>query len=859
MVAKAELSPLDGGPDIALCNVVCGLDSFVSKESEQMVPVIQQSFGSSAYVCIRTAKVLLTGAFHPHPHQLGCIEELLTRNVATSEGIPATKDAADFLEHVSRKNVGIRAGATVLERFQLSDDVSPAELADSFLVIRAVGRVIIGGDHTRKDIAQDGFENLGSPACNYAKVHSQRSYEHPEITSISFALPSSFVNIEVVGPGKGLSHLFGNRFQLGTDSFDTIAHASKTQVQTKKSVQDLDDASSANLMDRGEVGDRPMNTRAFVREKGKHTLIDKVKVRYLSQDDKYWAESVNFGHKYVHVPEQYIRQYDRLLMGRIWAQVDIRHDFDEESRGKRSPFWIDKLQPIQVATFDLEDYRTCRRELASEEWVDLLLRSMGLEPAHFDRRLKMLFLVRLIPLCENNYNLMELGPRGTGKSYAYQELSPYVILLTGPTTVANLFYNMSSGKMGLVGLWDAVGFDEVTDLQKMPKEVVTTLKTYCESGTFARGKEALSGHASVAYFGNTNQPVEVMVKSSHLFTPLPDVIREDMAFLDRIHYYLPGWEIPKMQMDFFTDHYGFVVDYLAEALRELRRHNFAEVADHHFSFGNHLNARDLKAVRKSVAGLLKIVYPDGQCTKDELAELLEVALEGRRRVKEQLKKMGSFEYHQTSLSYTDNETLEEQYVGVPEEGGRNLISTDPLAPGSVYAASVDDQGKVGLYRIEVGCSSGTGKLKISGVADSTMKESIQRAFAYLQAHKVNLGIAQAFVTTDFHLEAIDLLSNRIPCDAGMAIVVGITSAIKKHSVLPGLLILGDLSIQGNIKPVRSMPEPLQVGMDNGARKALIPIENKRHFLEVSADIVERVDPIFYGDPLTAAMKAMGIS
>ena len=533
--------------------------------------------------------------------------------------------------------------------------------------------------------------------------------------------------------------------------------------------------------------DEANKAQSFVREKGRHTLIDKLKVRYLSEDDKYWAEFVNFGHKYVHVPEHYVRQYDRLLMGGIWAQVEIRHEYDDEAKGRRSPFWIETLQPIQLGTFDLEDYKRCRRELSTDEWIDLLVRSIGLEPAHFDRRLKLLFLVRLIPLCEQNYNLIELGPRGTGKSYAYQELSPYVILLTGPTTVANLFYNMASGKMGLVGLWDAVAFDEVADLQKMPKEVVTTLKTYCESGTFARGKEVLSGMASIGFFGNTNQPVEVMVRSSHLFVPMPDVVREDMAFLDRIHFYIPGWEIPKMQIEFFTTHYGFIVDYLAEALKELRRHNFAEIVDHHFSMGSHLNARDVKAVRKTVAGLAKLLYPDGKIEKAEMAEILDLALEGRRRVKEQLKKMGSFEYYKTSFSYIDNETREERFVGVPEEGGRDLISTDPLAPGSVYTASVDTQGKVGLYRLEVGCSSGTGKLKMAGGIDSNMKESIQRAFAYIQGHKVDMGIAHAFETTDFH------------------------------------------------------------------------IENKRHFLEVPADIVERVDPIFYGDPLTAAIKALGMN
>lgn len=605
--------------------------------------------------------------------------------------------------------------------------------------------------------------------------------------------------------------------------------------------------------------DEANKAQSLVREKGRHTLIDKVKVRYLSDDDKYWAELLNFGHKYIHVPERYVREYDRLLMGGVWAQVEIIHRYDEEAKGKRSPFWLEEIKPIQLASFDLAEYREGRRQFSSDEWIDLLIRSIGLEPTYFDRRLKLLILIRLIPLCEQNYNVVELGPRGTGKSYGFQELSPYAILLTGPTTVANLFYNMATGKIGLVGLWDAIAFDEVADLQKMPKEVVTTLKTYCESGTFARGKEALSGTASIAMFGNTNQPVEVMVRSSHLFMPMPAVIREDLAFLDRIHFYIPGWEIPKMRVEFFTDHYGFIVDYVAEALRELRRHNFTEVIDRYFALGSHLNARDVKAVRKTVAGLMKLIYPHGEVSKAELAELVELAIEGRRRVKEQLKKMGSFEYHQTSFSYIDNETREERFVGVPEEGGRNLIATDPLAPGSVYTASVDDQGKVGLYRIEVGLAAGTGKLRLAGGIEGSMKESMQRAFAYLQGHKVEMGIAQALDTTDFHVEAIDLLVNRVECDAGVALIVAIYSALKKQPVLPAMLILGDLSIQGNIKPVRSLAEPLQTGMDNGARRTLIPTPNKRHFMDVSADIVERVDPIFYSDPLTAAMKALGMN
>lgn len=605
--------------------------------------------------------------------------------------------------------------------------------------------------------------------------------------------------------------------------------------------------------------DEANKAQSMVKEKGKYTFIDKVKVRYVSDDDKHWAELVNFGHKFVHVPEHFLRDYDRLLMGGIWAQIDIRHQYDEDAKGKRSPFWIDNLKPIQIATFDLEEFRECRREFSTDEWLNLLMRTIGLEPQNFDRRLKMLFLARLIPLCEHNYNLVELGPRGTGKSYAYQELSPYVILLTGPTTVANLFYNMATGKIGLVGIWDAVAFDEVADLQKMQKEVITTLKTYCESGAFARGKDVLTGMASIALFGNTNQAVEVMVHSSHLFMPMPEVIREDMAFLDRLHFYIPGWEIPKMRVEYFTSHYGFVVDYFAEALRELRKHGFTEAIDRHFSLGSHLNARDVKAVRKTVSGLIKLIYPHVEMSREELAEIVELALEGRRRVKEQLKKLGSFEYHQTSFSYIDNETREEKFVGVPEQGGRDMISSDPLAPGSVYAASVDDQGKVGLYRLEVGCSPGTGKLRIAGGIDGIMKESVQRAFAYLSAKKVRMGISQQIDTTDFHVEAIDLLSNHVPCEAGVAFIVAVYSAIKKQSVLAGLVILGDLSIQGNIKSLRSLIEPLQVSMDNGARRALIPLENKRNFLEVSGDIIERVDPIFFSDPMIAAMKALGMT
>src|SRR6266851_295183 len=600
--------------------------------------------------------------------------------------------------------------------------------------------------------------------------------------------------------------------------------------------------------------DESTKAQVKVKERGTYTFIDKVKARLVDSD--YWAEAVNFGNRHLHIPTHYLSEFERLTTGGIWAQIEMRFEYDEETKGKY-PFWIDRLIPIQIATFDLDEYRRVRREFTTDERLDLILRSMGYEPSPMSRRLKLLFVLRLVPLAERNFNLVELGPRGTGKSYVVQEVSPYAALLTGGTTVANLFGHMSGRQKGMVQIWDVVGFDEVADLQKMPKEVITTMKTYCESGTFQRGQEAVSGDASIAMFGNTNQPIDVMVQTGHLFAPMPDIIRDDMAFIDRLHFYLPGWEIPKMRNDLFTDHYGFVVDYLAEALRELRKHNFTEIIDRHFSLGAHLNARDRKAVRKTVSGLMKIIFPHGEVTQEELAEILEFALEGRRRVKEQLKKMGSFEYYQTSFSYTLQETGEEKFVGVPEQGGRDLISTDPLSPGTVYTAGVTSDGTVGLYRLEVSVSGGNGKLKMAGGISGAMKESVQRAFSYVQAKKADLGIARDLETSDLHVEVIDLLGNRVEAEIGVAFFVAAYSAFRKAPVSPALLVLGDMSVQGNIKPLRSLTEPLQVAKDNGGKRALIPIENKRNFLDVSADIMEHVDPIFYGDPKTAAMKVLG--
>ena len=594
-----------------------------------------------------------------------------------------------------------------------------------------------------------------------------------------------------------------------------------------------------------------------VKELGSHTIIDKIRVRLTPSEDKYWAELLNFGHQYIHIHDHFVRDYERLLQGGLWAQVDLLYSYDAEQKGRvKSPFIVQDIHPIQIATFRLDEYSKGRDQFTTDEWLDLLVRSIGIEPTMFDKRKKLLFVSRLIPFVETNFNLIELGPRGTGKSFVFQEISPYSILLTGPPTVANLFYNMRTHEIGLVGTWDVVAFDEVADLEKMPKEVITTLKTYCESGMFARGRDNLQGRASLALFGNTNQPVDVLVRTSHLFAPMPDNVRNDMAFLDRLHFYLPGWEMPKMENRFLTSHYGLVVDYLSEAFKELRKQNFTEIVDRSFRLGSHLNTRDVKAVRKTLSGFIKLLHPSGNIEHDDLETYLEIALEGRRRVKEQLKKMGAYEYHKTSFSYIDDSIETEKFVAVPEMGGSNLISPDPLPPGSVYAASVGSEGKVAFYRLEVAISQGSGKIKISGAIDTTLRQSVQTAWSYLSSRKEEMGLSELFNTTDFHFQGVDLLGNHEGCEASVAVFVALYSAALKKQVLPGLIILGDMTVQGNVKACRSLIEPLQLAMENGAKRVLLPTENRRHFLEVPADTVEKVDPVFYADPQTAAIKAL---
>ncbi|OPY73256.1 MAG: Lon protease [Syntrophorhabdus sp. PtaU1.Bin002] len=602
--------------------------------------------------------------------------------------------------------------------------------------------------------------------------------------------------------------------------------------------------------------DEANKAQSMVEQKGRHRFIDRVEVRFLPSENKYWASMDHFGYAKIHISDEFYRRYERLLEGGIWAIIDVEFRLSEEGK-KDSPFHIVDLKPIQLARFDLEEYLEGRNGMTRDEWIDLLLRSVGLEPLRMERRLKILLLTRLIPFVEKNYNFIELGPRGTGKSYAFSEMSPYCMLLSGgKASTANLFYNNARRQVGLVGHWDVVAFDEVGGMKITDPDAVQIMKDYMANGRFSRGVTQVLADASLVFIGNLNQPVESLVQNSatDLFQPLPKEF--DLALLDRMHFYLPGWEVPKNSKDMLTVHYGFVTDYLAEAFRALRKQNRFDEAERAFRFGSHVEGRDATAAKKTVSGLLKILHPGGGWTKEELTEYVEAGLEGRRRVKEQLKKRGSFEFYKTSFSYIDLSDDTERSVGVPEQGGSGVISQDPLPPGTVYTAAVDSEAKVALFRLEVTLTAGTGKLRTPTGLEKSLKESLNRAFSYLQSVKDKLGLTQMLAQRDLYAEAVDLSGGRLDCPCGVAFFAAIISAIRSRQVQAGTVILGDLTIQGNIKGPSSIIEPLQSALEAGAVRTLVPVSNKTQFAGLPEDVIERLDVVFYGDVDRAVLKTL---
>ena len=615
-----------------------------------------------------------------------------------------------------------------------------------------------------------------------------------------------------------------------------------------------------------------------LRKKGSHTVIDMITVNLDIKKNCFFASFSNLGLDKVPIADEYPEKYDRLLCGGIWCIIQLDYEVEgdnnfglvdlggeplQSSQKKQkdlTPISIRKLTPIQMPHIDIDELKRGRKAFTKDEWLDILLRSIGMEPDEFTEREKWLLLTRMIPLVENNFNLCELGPRSTGKSHLYKEISPNSILISGgQTTIANLFYNMGRKSVGLVGLWDCVAFDEVAGIKFKDKDGIQIMKDYMASGSFARGKEEKVASASMVFVGNINQSVDVLLKTSSLFDPFPPEMGTDTAFLDRIHCYLPGWEIPKFRPEHFTNDYGFISDYLAEFIRELRKEQYGDALDHYFRLGKNLNQRDTIAVRRMVDGYLKLMYPDGVFDKSELEEVLQISLEMRRRVKEQLKKLGGMEFYDVNFSYIDLEDMSEHYVSVPEQGGGKLIPDGMCNPGQVYTVSRGKSGMIGVFRLESQMLPGSGKFERTGLgSDRDCKESTNTAFNFLKANgkRISGGISTA--SKDYIINYQDLQGIGMTGKLALPTLIALCSIALGRPTVSTLAVLGEISISGTILKVDELANSLQVCLDSGAKKVLLPITSAADLGTVPPELVGSFNLIFYSSAEDAVFKALGV-
>ncbi|MFW1759527.1 protease Lon-related BREX system protein BrxL [Acinetobacter guillouiae] len=603
--------------------------------------------------------------------------------------------------------------------------------------------------------------------------------------------------------------------------------------------------------------DEAEKVKSLVRERGSYKVIDRVTVKLNERKDKYEASFSNLGIKDAEISAGIVKEYEKLLVGGIWVIATLSYYFEEGQTS--SPFGVSLLKPIQMPNMNMDELFSGRAALSTDQWRESLIRSIGMEPASLKEDVQWHLLARMVPFVENNYNVCELGPRGTGKSHIYKECSPNSILVSGgQTTVANLFYNMSSRRIGLVGLWDVVAFDEVAGISFKDKDGVQIMKDYMASGSFARGREQMEASASMVFVGNINQSVESLVKTSHLLAPFPEAMI-DSAFFDRFHAYIPGWEIPKMRPEFFTNRYGLIVDYLAEFFREMRKRSFADAIEKYFKLGNNLNQRDVIAVRKTVSGLMKLLYPHGQFNKEDVRQCLEYALQVRRRVKEQLKKIGGMEFYDVHFSYIDNDTLEEHFVSVKEQGGGGLIPEGPAKPGFLYTIGLSNKGMPGLYRLELQVTKGSGKLATSGLWNSSSaKEQVKIAFDYFKANASRISGGSKVLEHDFHLHVVELQNTGPLSHLALPSLVAFTSGLLGRSVQSQMVVLGDMSLGGSVTPVESIAECLQVAFDAGAKKVALPMSSAADIPTIPVELFTKFQTSFYADPVDAVFKGLGV-
>ncbi|MDY0059348.1 MAG: protease Lon-related BREX system protein BrxL [Myxococcota bacterium] len=620
------------------------------------------------------------------------------------------------------------------------------------------------------------------------------------------------------------------------------------------------------IADRVVRADQGELVKARLQRQGSMKLIDLVTVVFDEKDQggKYWAKLVTAGMEKVHIEEQLVSRYERVLTGGVWANVELTYDETLVHGNVTRPFVLARLQPIQIASADLAEYTTSRRQFTREEWVDVLLRTIGYEPTHpdFTWRRKLLALLRLVPMVEKNYNLIELGPRETGKSFVFREISPYVILLSGGQgSVADLFgWKNRKDKPGLVVRYDTVALDEVAGGHFKTDADKQMYKGFMEQGSFSRGddKGTVQADAGIVFNGNIDGEVESIARTSHLFASLPDTIRNDTAFHDRWHAYLPGWEVTKLKPDHLTSHLGFIADYIAELFHNgLRPLNYTDAYDRHFSFGSHVGQRDRRAAVRTVSGLIKLIHPDGQCTKAELAEYLTFALEMRRRVKEQLKRLNPIEFARINLSFLDKETGDEVVATCVELGATRLIPDGPLAPGDVFSVGLDPGGdRMALFRLQAAAIPGAGKFQLVGVTSKPIKESARMAFDYLRSNLRRFSVDRDLSSYDFNIQVMSPMQGKDTEDLGVAFFVAIFSAMMSRSIAPSLVVLGQMTLHGVLNRVERLGDRLRVALDSGAKVVLIPTVNAGDLGGIPMELLDKLRIEFYSEPIQAVYKAL---
>ncbi|MFU2079466.1 protease Lon-related BREX system protein BrxL [Avibacterium endocarditidis] len=601
--------------------------------------------------------------------------------------------------------------------------------------------------------------------------------------------------------------------------------------------------------------------KSRAKEKGSVKIIDLISARLDAKSDSYLATLPSLRLNDVRIKPEWVNEHERILTGGFYAEITLDYDpaIAQESKGR--PFGIQSLREIQLSKRDVLDILgKARQSFTTEEWKDFLLRSTGIEPEGLSQRQRNVLMLRMVPFVERNYNLVELGPRGTGKSHLFQQVSPYAHLISGgKATVAKMFVNNATGQRGLVCQYDVVCFDEVSGISFDQKDGVNIMKGYMESGEFSRGKESIRADGSIVLVGNFDVDVEHQQRIGHLFGPMPPEMKDDTAFMDRIHAFLPGWDVPKVNKDMFTDHFGLVSDFLSECWSQLRNQSRISALQNRVFFGGALSGRDTNAVNKTVSGLLKLLYPNSEDSipNEDIEWAVHIAMEARRRVKEQQKRIGAAEFRNTHFSYIMGTDGIEQFVSTPELQSDNSIGSDPLEPGQIWAISPGgNDDHPGLYRIEVNEGAGTGVKILNKPVPPAFKESMSYAEQNLYARAMQLVGDKDPRQHEYTVQLRAFDSSKSGAKLGVSALIALCTALLKKSARGGLIIVGEVNLGGSIEPIHNPINIAEIAVEKGASTLLMPVSCRRQLIDLSDDMATKIDIQFYQDVKEALLKAI---